>query len=129
MSLNTQLPIIDVFSPGRDLTGVSTTTVVPFTFLAIAGARDSSGALKVTTATAAGQTCGVCKYGVDAGQLTGIARGNARVVWVTAGAAITAGQQVQVGAGGTAVPLTSGAAVGYAIDTAASGALAAISLY
>lgn len=130
--LNNQFPIIDVYAPGRDITGIAAAPVNTYTFLAIAGPRDpATGALSVTTATAAGPVCGVCKYSGNTGDLVGVARGNARVVWVTTGAALTAGQQVEVGTGGTAVPLaTGGTAVGYAIDTAAAaGVLAPISLY
>ena len=130
--LNTQLPICEVYE-GRNLPGFAVTNVTALTFLTIAGDKDTaSGAPSVTTAAAGGETCGVAAYTVAAGQLTGLVRGNARVVRVAAGAAITAGQQVQVGANGTAVPVPSsspGIAVGYAIDTAAAGTLAQISLY
>jgi hypothetical protein len=57
-----------------------------------------------------------------------MARGNSRVTYVTAGAAITAGTDVQVGEDGKAVPATDGVVVGYAVTGAANGTDAEISL-
>jgi hypothetical protein len=48
---------------------------------------------------------------------------------VTTGAAITANQEVEVGANGVAVPKAAGIAVGYALFDAANGASAYVHLY
>lgn len=58
-----------------------------------------------------------------------IANGPGMIVPVTAGAAITAGQEVEVGTAGQAIPLAAGKSVGLAVDSAANGADAAIRLY
>jgi hypothetical protein len=50
------------------------------------------------------------------------------VMPVTAGAALTAGQQVQSDAAGRAIPLAAGIAVGFALADAANGADAKIAL-
>lgn len=52
-----------------------------------------------------------------------------KIVPVTAGASITAGQQVEVGTNGQAIPLASGVAVGLAVDSAANGTDCPIALY
>lgn len=130
LPLNTQIPIVELYE-GRNLPALATAAVVPYTFAAIAGPRDTeTGAVTVTTAAAAGPSCGVVKYQAAAGGMTGLARGNARIVYVTAGAAITAGQDVEVGANGAAVPHASGIAVAYAVDTVTTaGTLVPVSLY
>jgi hypothetical protein len=120
---------LGVYEPGEDITGVATAAVTAKTFLAISGDRDVNGSLSVAPATAAGRIAGVAKNTAPIGGLVGISRGGGRVVYVTTSAAVTAFQQVQVGAGGTAVPGASGVAVGYALTSAASGADAEISLY
>lgn len=55
--------------------------------------------------------------------------GVGHILPVRAGAAITAGQEVQTDATGQAIPLAGGKALGYAVDSAASGADCEISLY
>lgn len=127
--LYTQLPVVELFE-GRDLTALASTAVTALTFAAISGPIDGpTQAISIATATAGGPTCGVIKFSVPGGTLTGVARGNSRVVRVAAGATLTPGQQVEVGANGTAVPHDTGTAVGYSLDNATTGALAPISLY
>jgi hypothetical protein len=120
---------VGVYEPGRDITGQASAAVTGKRFLAITGNRSSDGNIAVAHATAAGRICGVSKYDAASGKKVGIVRGNSRVTFVTAGGALTAFQEVEVGANGTAVAKAAGVAVGYAITAAANGADAEISLY
>lgn len=119
---------IDVYSPGADLTAHASTDILAKSFVRISGNR-IDGNLSVAPAAAAGRIAGVARHDALAGDLVLLARGNSRVVKVTAGAAITAFAEVEVGADGKAITLASGKAVGYAVTGAASGADAQISLY
>ncbi len=119
---------VDVYEPGRDLTGRASAAVTGKRFLAISGNR-SGGNIAVAPATTAGRVCGVAKYDAASGAIVGIARGNSRVTYVTADGAIAAFAEVEVGAAGKAKTKTSGVAVGYAITAAADGGDAEISLY
>lgn len=88
----------------------------------------------VAHAAAAAKPAGVSVYDAPSGGLLGIIGTPGRIVPVTAGAAITAGQQVEVGTAGQAVPLavapaTPGQAAGLAMTGAAIGAAAEIKLY
>jgi hypothetical protein len=71
----------------------------------------------------------VSKYDAAVGDLVGVARGNSRVTYVTAGANIAAFAEVEVGTNGQAITKASGIAVGYAVTAATSGGDAEISLY
>lgn len=124
---------IGVYEPGQDITGHCSAAVTGKRFLAITGNRqtaDGSNNITVAHATAAGRICGVSNADAASGKKVGIARGNSRVTFVTATAALTAFQEVEVGANGQAAPKSAGIAVGYAV-TACSGAGvdAEISLY
>lgn len=119
---------IGVYEPGRDLTGRASATVVGKRFLKISGNR-SSGNIAVAHADAAGRVCGVSKYDAASGDIVGVARGNSRVTFVTAGGNIAAFAEVEVGTSGQAITKASGVAVGYAVTAATSGGDAEISLY
>jgi hypothetical protein len=118
-----------IYDPGKDITGQATAAITAKTFLAINGDRTSGGNIAVATATAAGRICGVARNDAPTGYQVTVARGNSRVVKVTAGGAIAAFAEVEVGAAGKAVTLASGVPVGYALTAAASAADAEISLY
>ena len=122
---------VGIYSPGRDITGEATAAIVSKTFVAISGDRSttSGGNIALVTATAAGRICGVACNNAAPGELVVVARGNSRVVKVTANGTIAAFAEVQVGANGQAVTKSTGIAVGYALTGAASGADAEISLY
>lgn len=121
---------IGVYEPGADLTFQASAAVTGKRFLALTGNRETTDRnLVAAHATAAGRICGVSKYNVASGGKGGMMRGNSRVVFVTAAAAVTAFQEVEVGAAGQAVPRAAGVAVGYAVTGAASGGDAEISLY
>ena len=117
----------DIFNPGTDITCIATTAVVGKTFAAISGPR-SQNMLSVTTAKPGAPAAGVFKYDAAADDMVGIARGSSRIVTVTADGAITAGSPVEVGTDGKAKTADAGTVVGYAVDSAADGDDAMISL-
>lgn len=123
----TQQKSIDVYTPGADVTGRATAAVKQSRFVAITG-NAVERLVQVAHAAAGGRTAGVAKYDAATGELVGIARGKDRIVYVTAGANLTAFGEVQVGADGKAVPFTTGVKVGYATTAATTDTAAAISL-
>ncbi|MGP5589946.1 DUF2190 domain-containing protein [Corynebacterium variabile] len=119
----------DRYNDGSDITAQATATVVGKTFAAIAGDMTAEGLLTVKPAATGGNTVGVVKYDADTGQKVGVARGSSRVITVTAGGTITAGDEVAVGAGGKAVKATEDAVVvGYSFNSVSTGADALVSL-
>lgn len=127
--MSTTIPNPSVYDPGADITGEATGAVTARRFLAVSGNRVSGGNIAVAHATAAGRVCGVAATDAASGDLVTVVRGNSRVVKVTAGGAIAAFAEVEVGTAGRAVTKTSGVAVGYALTAAANNADAEISLY
>ena len=122
---------IPLYQPGKHLTAiVAGAAVTGKTFVDISGATldPATGALiSVATATAAGKILGVAAF--DAGLAARLSVIGEGVVPVTAGAAITAGAEVEVGTGGKAITLASGKAVGRALTTAANNADVYVRLY
>lgn len=90
-----------------------TTAVLPSTY--------DGGNLQMATCGAGLKASGVFAYDAPSGAVVPIHRKGA-IVPVTAGAGITAGVQVEVGAAGSAITLASGIAVGVAHTTALTGA-------
>ena len=107
-----------LFRPGADVTVKTTAAVTGKTFVAVSGNRDSDGLIKCATAAGAAKAFGVAARDVASGDVGLVLRGG--IVNVTAGGAIAAGAQVEVGAGGKAVTLASGVAVGHAVETGTS---------
>ena len=133
---------IPFYEDGDELTGYCTAAVTGKRFVMISGDRlsgpglvlsstdTSGGNYRIAPATAAGRIAGVAARDAAIGDTVLFLRGpGAGILPVTAGAAITAFEEVEVGAGGTAVPLASGVAVGVAMSGAANGADAEIALY
>ena len=83
----------------------------------------------LATCPAGTRAAGVAKYDVANGGVGGVHGQPGMIVPVTAGAAITVGQEVEVGAAGKAIPLASGKAVGLAMSGAASAADCPVKLY
>lgn len=85
----------------------------------------------VTNCTVSGEVAvGVAQNDQAINQLVGVfKRHDGWVLPVTAGADITAGQEVQTDATGKAIPLASGKALGQALDSATSGNDVEISIY
>ncbi|MBZ4509119.1 DUF2190 family protein [Mycobacterium avium subsp. hominissuis] len=114
-----------VYRPGENITAVATAPVTERQFVAISGDRDpGTGNVSVAPAATGSRAFAVAAWNASAGQLVGVARGG--VVKVTAGGAITAGDPIQVGAGGTAVTATTGTVVGQAIASAPNGGIAQV---
>src|SRR5262245_8132936 len=120
---------VGIYAPGDNITGEATATITAKTFLAISGNRTDGGNIAVAPAAAAGRIVGVARNDAASGEFVAVARGNSRVVKVTAGGSIAAFAEVEVGANAKAVTKASGVAVGYALTAATSGADAEISLY
>lgn len=121
--------LVEIYEMGRDITGRASAAVTGKRFLKISGNR-SGGNIAVNHATAAGRTCGVAKYDQPTvGGIVGVARGNSRVVPVTADGNIAAFAEVEVGSAGKAKTKDAGIAVGYALTAATDGNDAEISLY
>jgi hypothetical protein len=96
-----------LFRPGHEVTVLTTGAVTGSTFVGVSATRDATtGLIKVTTATAAAKAIGAKGSILREG-----------ILFVTAGGAITAGAQVEVGSGGKAVVLASGVPVGTALET------------
>jgi Uncharacterized conserved protein (DUF2190) len=115
--------LIPYFRPGQDVTGLCTAAVTGKRFVKISGNRTSGPGLSATAegsvyriaqAVSGDRAIGVSKYDAPINGMTGIARGG--IVPVTAGAAVTAGQEVQSDALGKAIPLAAGKSLGVAMS-------------
>lgn len=114
---------------GTRSTGTATAPVTGGRFLVITGDQLPDGTLAVAHPSAAGaRPVGVAAYDAPAGGKVGIIRGKGTVLPVTAGAALTAGQDVQVDAVGRVVPVTGGVPVAYTEDAATPGGTARVCL-
>lgn len=131
------------YEDGDELTGYCTANVTGKRFVKIAANRQAGGPnlvggaitdsvaggnVSVAQAVAGDKVFGIAVYDQTLGNLVPIYRAP-KVVPVTAGAAIAAGQEVQSDANGEAIPLAAGKAAGLALDAAAVGADAQIALY
>lgn len=119
---------IGVYEPGQDISGRCSAAVTGKRFLKISGNR-AGGNVAVAHADAGGRVCGVSGRDTASGALVNVKRGKDRVTFVTAGGAIAAFAEVEVGANGVAITKASGVAVGYAVTAAVNGGDAEISLY
>jgi hypothetical protein len=132
---------IPFYDDGDHITGICDAAVTGKTFVMISATRSGGtfnptattagdgGAPHIGPAAAAGRIFGVAAYDGASGALINVVRGSKMVVPVTAAAAINHFQEVEVGAGGQAVPKAAGVAVGYVLADCASGADAQVSLY
>lgn len=117
-----------LFRPGRDITVLTTAAVTGKTFVDVSATRDAStGLIKVATAAAGAKAIGVAVRDAAIGTTVAILRGG--ILPVTAGGAIAAGAEVEVGASGRAITLASGKAVGKAVETGTNGNDVFIDLY
>jgi predicted RecA/RadA family phage recombinase len=123
--------------PGDDVTAIANVAITGKRCVAIVAAKtalteglsaSSDGNLyKVGAPTAAGPVFGVAKYDAASGAKVGIVREG--IVPIRCSAALTAGQEVQVAADGTVIPLAAGKAIGYACNTHSINTDAEIALY
>jgi hypothetical protein len=131
------------YDEGDEVTGYCTAAVTGMTFVKISGPRQPGGpnlvnsaitdsvvggTISVAPAGAGDKVLGVAMYDQSLGNLVPIFR-SPKVMPVTAGAAITAGQEVQSDGNGNAIPVAAGRPAGLAFDSCASGGIAQISLY
>lgn len=129
-----------LYEDGDELTCFCTANVTGKTFVKISADRQAGGFpagitdqitggnVSVAPAGAGDKVFGVAQYDQVSGNLVTVQRA-IKVMPVTAGAAITAGQEVQSDASGHAIPLAAGKAAGLAIGNAANTADAQIALY
>ena len=109
-----------LFRPGQSVTATATANVTGKRFVGVSATRDATtGLIKVAHATQAGKAFGVASRDIANGADGTILRGG--IVPVEAGGNVSAGNQVEVGANGTAVALSSGVAVGTAVEDGTSG--------
>lgn len=123
---------IPLYSPGGEITGQTTGAVTGKTFVDISATRDATtGLIKVATAAASTtvKAFGVAAYDALSGGRVAVLNTPGMVVPVTAGGAITAGADVEVGASGRVVARTTGYAVGKAVETGSNGNDCFIELY
>lgn len=112
--------------PGDTVTCHAEAAVTGGRFVDITGPR-VDGNYQVSHATAAGKKFGVAARNKAAGEKVMVVKRG--IIGVTATGALTAGQEVEVGANGTATVLAAGRAVGEVVEDAADGELALIDLY
>jgi predicted RecA/RadA family phage recombinase len=117
-----------LFRPGRELTVLTTGAVTGKRCVGVSATRDATtGLIKVAHAGAGTKALGVASYDIASGATGSIKRGG--VLPVTAGAAITAGAQVEVGTAGKVITLASGVAVGIAVETGSTDVDCMIAFY
>jgi hypothetical protein len=104
-----------LFRPGHDVTALTTAAVTGSTFTAVSADRSTTGHIRVATAAAGVKAFGVAARDLASGEFGPIIREAA--TFVTAGGAIAAGAEVEVGSGGKAVTKASGVTAGTALET------------
>lgn len=133
---------ITIYEPGSDITCSVTSAVTGKRFVAISGNKlgglpgtldttASGGNVQVAPAAANGRIFGVARYDqATVGGLVAVAKAPGIVIPVTAEAALTANQEVAVGAAaGAKVAASTQMAVGFVIADCANGADAQVCLY
>lgn len=101
--------------PGHTIAFKTSQSLVEGDFVVISGSED----LTVEKATAAGKADGIVVVPPEHGMCTVLL--NKPIVEVTAGDAVTAGQDVEIHAGGGVAPVGTGEKVGVALKTATAG--------
>ena len=110
---------IPLYRPGADITAQTTAAVTGKTFVDVSGPVNpvDGTLLRVAPCAAGAKALGVAVRDAANGARVAVITGSGHVVPVTCAAAITAGQEIEVGAGGKAAVLASGKAVGRAWST------------
>jgi hypothetical protein len=131
--------IVPLYEPGTRITAAVTAAVTGGKFVRPSGNFQSGpllstasdgGNIQVATCGAGLRALGVAGYdGATAGDKIPVICGHDIVVPMTAGAAITAGQEVESDANGNPIPLATGRPNGMAISGAANGATVYIRLF
>lgn len=111
---------IPYHEPGQRLTGTPTTAVVGKRFVAISGNQQADGTWSIAPSAAGGRALGVASYDGAVGAKVPVVAGAGYIVPVTAGAALTAGQEVEADATARAIPLAAGRALGVVMTAQAT---------
>lgn len=119
---------IPLYSPGQDISAVTTGAVTGKTFVDYSAAM-TTGLPSVNTATAAGKVAGVAAYDAASGSRVAVIRGKGQVVPLTAGGTIAALAEVEVGTSGRPVTFAAGVKVGRALSAATVGNQIWVELY
>jgi hypothetical protein len=121
---------IPLFRPGADITATAGAAITGGRCVAwSAGLSSTTGLGTVTHATAAGAIAGVSAFDAANGGRVAFMRGSGLIVPVTAGAAITALAEVEVGTAGKVVTKAAGVAIGRALGTGSTDAPVMVELY
>lgn len=133
---------IPLFEPGERITAAATAPVVSGKFVKVTADMQSQPALNIAApltggnliqcaqAVAGDKAFGVAGYDAAAiGDSFPVLNGPGMVVPMVAGAAITAGQEVQSDAAANPIPLAAGKSNGMAVNSAANGATVYVRLY
>ena len=113
-------PAVPYWDEGNTFTGHASAAVTGKRFVGISGPR-TEGNPTVAHAAAASRAIGVAGYDAAADAKVTVYAAPGIVMPVEAGGAISAGDEVEVGANGTAVTQAAGVVVGTALDDAAQG--------
>jgi hypothetical protein len=120
------------YAPGEDISCVATAAITAERFVVISAAHNKSLGenIKVAQATVSGVAVfGVAMYDAAIGDVVKIRPiSGGSVMGVYAGAALTAGQEIQTDAAGKAIPLAAGKSCGMAVNDAAINTTADVSL-
>jgi hypothetical protein len=117
-----------IFMPRQSESVYANTALVGARFVKRSGAPGPNGNYGVVPCTAAARSCGVAFADTPVNTVGLIYGQPGTIVQVTAGAALTAGQEVESDANGQAIVLASGKSLGIVCKDAASGALAEVEL-
>lgn len=122
---------IPLYDSGNYLPCKAADGVLGKRFVDVSAARDANGNIVVAHAGAGTRPLGVCQFDARASEdfYVTVAAGAKLIIPVIASGAITAGDEVEVAAGGLAATLAAGTAVGKAVDDAADGADCFVQLY
>lgn len=118
---------IPLFQPGATPTCHADAAVTGARFVKVSGARDAD-LISVIHATAGDRTFGVSASDAAENGRVVVQATPGTITEVTAGEALTAGQEIESGAAGVAMIATTGVVAGIVVDDAANGAKALIKL-
>lgn len=114
------------YRDGERVTGVATAAITGGQVLSVSAARADGANISVAPAGAGDVVFGVAGLDAASGETVPVIREG--VVGLTASSAVAAGEAVEVAAGGTVAPLSTGVAIGVAVDDIAEDATGAVAL-
>lgn len=114
------------YRSGDRVTGVATAAITGGQVLKVSAARADGENIHVAPAGVGDVVFGVAGLDAANGATVPVIRDG--IVGLTTGAAVTAGESVEVAANGTVIPLNTGVAIGVAVDDIANGATGPVAL-